>query len=558
MGSSAPHLLGRRCTAGGPFGTATFRGPAGPPLRSPPVTVADAELTATALADLHRARRRNHRQNIHWVDALYRVYLTGIGALVATLVLAGQFPQTKLDATGQATLVDQGPAWLGAVFVAVLVTGLRSGARGGPLTLEAAVVQHELLAPVDRRATLRQPALHQVRSLGFAGLLVGAIVGLLAARQTSVEPALSIAACALTFGAAAVTGAAAALVMSGHRLGIRLADTLAVLLLAWSAADVHFHLVTSPASMLASVAFWPLRSNPLGILALAMATATIMIGVGSVGNLSLEQARRRAGLVSQLRFAVTLQDVRTVVLLRRQLAQELPRSRPYLQLRRGRGRLPAVWRRDWQSYLRFPPVRIARMVALAVVAGFAVGFTWQGTVPAFLVGALALYLAAYDAVEPLAQEIDHPSRWDAIPEPQGRILLQHLPAAALIMVLLVVVSAATALVLVPVNVVMALAPMFVLPVAVGATVGAAVSTSMGAPNQARQLDELGADMLGFVQMIRLVLPPAMVVAAMLPMLAAGHDAGNLQTQRVSNSFFWPLIVIGGGLLYLTSRRPSRL
>lgn len=524
----------------------------------PAVIVPDAETTASALADLHRTRRRNHRQNIHWVDALYRVYLTGLGAIVATLLLAGQFPQSKLDDASQRRLAEIGPAWLGLVFAAVVVTGLRSGARGGPLTLEAPVVQHELLAPVNRKLALRQPALHQLRTLAFAGSTVGAIVGLLAARQTSVDPPRAIICCGAAFALAAALGAGSALFMSGRHLGIRLANLFSLLLLGWCALDVASGATTAPTSLLASVAFWPLRFAPLGVIGILLTAAILYAGVQSVGRTSIEQARRRAGLVSQLRFAVTLQDVRTVVLLRRQLAQELPRARPYFRLRRGRGRLPAVWRRDWQSYLRFPVVRLARMVALAAVAGLSVGFTWRGTVPAFLVGALTLYLAAYDAVEPLAQEVDHPSRWDAIPEPQGRVLLQHLPAAAVVMLVLVLIAAAAALVLVPANVVLALAPMFVLPVAIGATVGAAVSTSMGAPNPGKQLDELGADMLGFVQMIRLVLPPALVVVAMLPMLAAGHDPSSLNTQQVSNYYFWPLLMIAGGMLYLVARRPNRL
>jgi len=522
------------------------------------VIVPDTEATASALADLHRTRRRNHRQNIHWVDALYRVYLTGLVAIVGTLLLAGQFPQHKLDTAAQQRLAEQGPAWLGLLFASIVIIGLRSGARGGPLTLEAAVVQHELLAPIERRATLSGPALKQLRTLAHTGTVVGFVVGLLAARQTSVEPALAIISCGVAFGLATTLGAGAALFMSGRHLGIHLANLLALVLVGWSVLDISQHLTTSPASLLASVAFWPIEFDPFGILGIAAAVGVVLLGVRGVGHTSIEQARRRAGLVSQLRFAVTLQDVRTVVLLRRQLAQETPRHRPWIRLRRGRGWMPAVWRRDWQGYLRFPAVRLVRMLALSFLAGIAIGFTWRGTMPAFLLGALALYLVAYDAVEPLAQEIDHPSRWDAIPEPQGRVLLQHLPAASIVMVVCCGIATASSLLLVPVSVVGALAPMLVLPVAVGAAVGAAVSSSMGAPNPGKQLDELGADMLGFVQMIKLIVPPALIVIAMLPMLAAGTDAANLQTQKVSNFFFWPLIVIACGILFLTARRPSRL
>ena len=66
--------------------------------------------------------------------------------------------------------------------------GLRSGGRGGPLTLEAAVVQHELLAPVPHEAVVRGPAIKQLRFLAFAGLVVGAIVGVLATRELHGNP----------------------------------------------------------------------------------------------------------------------------------------------------------------------------------------------------------------------------------------------------------------------------------------------------------------------------------------------------------------------------------
>jgi hypothetical protein len=522
------------------------------------VIVPDAAETAAALGDLHRARRRNHRQNIHWVDALYRVYLTAFGALVATLVLVGQFPEGKIDASTQDSVVTKGPGWLGLVFALIVFTGLRSGSRGGPLALEAATVQHELLAPVDRAATLREPALKQMRTLAYAGALVGAIVGLLGARQTEANPALTIIFCGVAFSLAASLGAGCALFVSGHRIGKVIANGVGLLLVLWSVADIAFSLTTSPMSLLASVAFWSLKFIPLGIIGLLVAGAVIFLGVNGVGNTSLEQARRRAGLVSQLRFAVTLQDVRTVVLLRRQLAQETPRAKPWIKFRRGHGKLPPVWRRDWQSYFRFPVVRLFRMVALSVVAGLAIGFTWRGTEPAFLIAGIALYLAGYDAVEPMAQEVDHPTRWDSIPEPQGRVLLQHLPAALLVMLVVCGITTATTLLLVPPSVVGALVPILLVPVAAAATIGAAVSTSMGAPNPGKQLDELGADMLGFVQMIRLVLPPAMVVACLAPMLLAGSDPNAINVDRVQSVFIWPLVLLAGGMVYLFARKPSRL
>jgi hypothetical protein len=438
-----------------------------------------------------------------------------------------------------------------------MFTGLRSGSRGGPLALEAATVQHELLAPVDRSATLREPAIHQLRTLAYIGGMIGAIVGLLAARQTDANPELTIFFCAVSFSLAAMLGAGSALFVSGRRLGKVFANGLGLVLVLWSAGDIAAKITTSPLSLLASVAFWSLKFLPLGIIGIAFAGVVLLFGITGVGQTSLEQARRRAGLVSQLRFAVTLQDVRTVVLLRRQLAQETPRAKPWLRLRRGHGKLPAVWRRDWQSYLRFPIPRLLRMVALAIVAGLSLGAMWKGATAMFIVAGLALYLAAYDAVEPIAQEVDHPTRWESFPDDSGRLLILHLPAAILTMVVICGITAASSLILVPGKVVGQLAVPMILTVAVCTTIAAAISTSMGSPNVGN-LMALGPDLLGFVLAGRLVAPPAIAVASLMPLLAAGRNPDLVNQAKVSNAVFYPLILIFGAGMYLRYRKPSHL
>ena len=40
---------------------------------------------------------------------------------------------------------------------------------------------------------------------------------------------------------------------------------------------------------------------------------------------------------------------------------------------------------------------------------------WAGTTPLVVLAGLALFVAGLDTVEPLAQEVDHPSRRDASP-----------------------------------------------------------------------------------------------------------------------------------------------
>ena len=205
-------------------------------------------------------------------------------------------------------------------------------------------------------------------------------------------------------------------------------------------ADIDFGVRTSPLTWLASLAFWSIRFTPIALVSVALVGVVAVLGVLGMGNLSIEAARRRAGLVSQLRFAVTLQDLRTVVLLRRQLSQEKPRSRPVDPPGPGsapaRGAGAATGRASsasrWSGWCAWPCS--GRWPACRS------GLMWRGATPMVVVAGLALYLAAYDAVEPVAQEIDHPTRWESFPEDSGRVLLAHMPAAVIVMLFVAAVA----------------------------------------------------------------------------------------------------------------------
>lgn len=507
-----------------------------------------------ALRDLRRARRRHRVQAVHWVDALYRAYLTGLGSLAAVAIVAGWFPDEPLDPAAVADLVAEGPAWIG-LFAAVLVAiGVRSGSRGGPLTLEPATVVHELLAPLDRATVLRPPALKQLRFLVVSAAAVGAVTGVLASHRLPAHGAALGACVGATAALAMATAVGVALAAGGRRLPTWAGTGLAVIVVGWSLADAVADTATSPLTLLGRLALWPLDAAPESLVGVAVAGAALAAGFAFLDGLSLEAARRRSGLVSQLRFAVTLQDVRTVVLLRRQLSQERPRARPWVRTKRGDGHLPPVWRRDLQGVLRFPWVRLARMVVLGVVAGVSLGAVWQGTAPLVILAGLALYVAGYDAVEPLAQEVDHPSRWDSLPGEPGNVLLYHLPVALLTMVLVTGVAAASSLLLVPASVVGDLVLILLLPVTAAAVVGAAASTALGSADMAG-LNAMGAEILGVVLVLRMVLPPALVVVSLVPALLAGHDPAALELARVSNASTWTLAALVIGVLWLRSRRP---
>ncbi|MEY2430613.1 MAG: hypothetical protein QOC92_338, partial [Acidimicrobiaceae bacterium] len=330
----------------------------------------DADLEGS-LAEWRRIRRRKRLAEVHWIDALYQAYLTALLGGTAVLIGAGFVGDGFLTPSQLERLTRDGSDWVGLITAAVVAVGLRSGSRGGPVALERADVRHILLAPVDRTTAMRGPALRQLRFLLFVAALTGAVAGILAAHRLPEED-IAWAACGALFALTTIAlGYGAALCASGLRMPSWLASLLGLGLIVWAIADGANVVEGSPTSAAGHIALWPLDMAPSGFVAIGIAIVLLVVGISLVGNVSVEAAERRSTLVGQLRFAATLQDVRTVIVLRRQLAMELPRVQPWLPVQaRGTHRLP-VWTRGVRGLLRWPAARVARLVLLGAIAGLA-------------------------------------------------------------------------------------------------------------------------------------------------------------------------------------------
>jgi hypothetical protein len=520
------------------------------------------------LKDLHRARKRRRTAEFDPFEALYRAYITGITLTVTVLVLSTVTGDTKLSAIQVADVRHHAAPFLGLAFALVLAVGLRSGGRGGPLVIEAADVRHVLLAPVDRTVALRGPAIRQLRFGALMGGGTGAIAGLLALRRLPGAPAAWVACGA----AAGVIGALAALglamVVAGWRLGRWIAGLLALGVLAWSAVDVAAGTVTSPASLLGQLALSPLHFHPLDVIAPVLAAAAVAAGLAVVGGTALEASERRASLVGQIRFAATLQDIRTVIVLRRQLAQELPRQQPWLRLPRSvpkawlvandnrpaperpapRKRWLPAWRRGWHGILRWPALRFARVAVLGAGAGLALVGVWRGTTPLVVVAGLALYVAALDAVEPLAQEVDHPDRRDGFDLPAGQLHLRQLGAPALMMLLVAAIGLVAALAATGGSTTTAqVGGILLVPAALAALGGAAVSVIKGPPPPLSPQQAIMPEAAGARAMGRLLWPPLIAVLGVLPVLVA-HSAqrhGHSVLAALSGAMQPEIILVAG-------------
>ncbi len=504
-----------------------------------------------ALRAMRRTRQRHRLGNIEWFDAAYRAYLVGLFGGGSVLWISSSVHDATISASSAAEVADKAPSILGFLTAVVLLAGLRGGAQGGPVALEAADVIHVMLSPVDRRRALLRPALQRVRGAIFVGATGGAIAGQLAGRRLP-GTLLSWAAGGALFGAAVAMLWAGAALLAHTALAQKLhmprwvATVIGTAVVAWQAAAVYASprngAFPGPLDSFGSLGLWGWRQHPTDLMAVAVGVMAVTAGLLLLSRISLEALARRSALVAQLRFAVTMQDLRTVILLRRQLNQERTRRNPWRRLRSSRGISNAastltrsVVRRGWHGLLRFPATRVVRIAALSVAFGVLQAAVVRGTTPAVLASALVAFVIGLEVMEPLSQEVDQPDRTDSYPRDRGELLVRHLlaPTVALLPFAIIAGAAAT----LTLGSVEAIVPAAILafPNLVAGAAGGVVSIVRDAPdpfsatvNQGGQQSFVPPEMAGFSATLRLLWP--IVISAfgcsMVFILRAAAVSGN--------------------------------
>jgi len=466
-----------------------------------------------ALRDLRRTRQLHRLGSLDWFEVAYRVYLFGIFGGGAILWVSSAVRDTPVTGDALDDVLRYGPPLLGLVAALAVLAGLRGGAQGGPLALEAPDVAHVMLAPIDRRYSLRRPAFQRVRAAVGAGAGLGAVMGQLAGREL---PGSVLA----WFGAGALYGATVGMLWIGgallaHAVLVRrplwqrrLATVVGLALVAWQSAALVADIV-GPFDAVGSLALWGWRQHPADLLGTLVALAAVVGGMALIGRTSLEALARRSSLVAQLRFAVTMQDLRTVILLRRQLNQELTRRRPWLALRGGRrrGLTASVMRRGLHGLLRFPVTRLVRMTAFAVALGLLEAAVVRGTTAALGAAALAGFVLGLEVLEPLSQEVDQADRADGLPVQRGELMFRHLLAPFVALVPFALIAGVAAAIALGGDATPSVA-ILCIPVVAGTAAGGVVSVVRDAPDPLSSTNQtfVPPEMAGFTATIRLVWP----------------------------------------------------
>jgi hypothetical protein len=475
-----------------------------------------------AVRALRTARKRKRLVSLEWFELAYKVYVVGLLVIVAVALLANLVGDGHLSPAQVADVTEFAPSILGAVMALAIALGLRSGARGGPISVEQADVQYLLLAPVSRRAVLSRPAVQQLRLATFAGAAVGAVGGQLLGRRLNralIPWTLSCAAAGATIGLAFVAAA-----LLAHTLRVRRwqATLLGAALLGWQVASIpSTSRVPGPLSTVGSLVLWPIRVHAVDLVLPAVVFIATALALAGLERLSIDALSRRSALVTQLRFAVTMRDLRTVVLLRRQLSNEQHRTKPWF--RTPRLLRKPVTRRGMQSIARFPLSRVIRMVLLAAIAAAAQVVAFRGTTPMVVVSGLAAFVLGLECVEPFAQEIDQPERCDALPQQRGWLLVRHLPVPAAVAAVFGVLGAAGVYAFHRTEQSWHLALLLFLPVVWAGAAGAVLNVMSALPEPiavSTSSDLLPPEIAGMHELFRTAWPLAVAVSGSLPVLAA--------------------------------------
>ncbi len=545
------------------------------------------------LKELRRTRQRRRLGELDWYDIVYRVYLFALVGLAVVVWVSDAIDGVIGDTVDTDDLLTRGPAVIGLLVVVAFALGLRSGADGGPISVEVADIRHVLLAPISHRAFMLRPIGQRLRAAAFAVGLTGAVLGQLIATEVEGSRGAWALACG-AFGAIVGSTFISAGVLS-HALRVpRWAATIvATILIAWQALvvwGVWNETATGlarvgPGNLAGRLALWGISQRGIDVIAIVVAVAMAAAALALGGRLRLEPLARRGELVSQLRFAATVQDLRTVVQLRRQLRSEALRTRQWGQrhaptrptassVTLSRHIAPAptkkdsattadasatpkpsvVWKRGSRSLRRLPLARLVRIALLAAIAGVGGMLTYESS-PLFgllLLG--ALFLVGLECLEPLSQEIDRPDITDGFQIERGWIYANHLVASAIFLAIVSMIGASVASAIDPSVALGAFA--IAIPMAWAGAMGGVVVTVLDAPTPPRTTTLLGTpadaetsfvppEFAGFSTVLKAMLPIVISAVGTIPVFVArfSDDAANVGRSVIGLALFIAVVVL---------------
>jgi hypothetical protein len=201
---------------------------------------------------------------------------------------------------------------------------------------------------------------------------------------------------------------------------------------------------------------------------------------------------------------------------------------------------------------------LVRLLGLGAIAGFACLGAWKGVEPLIIVAGGALFVAALDAIEPLAQESDHPQLRASLPVESGRLTVRHLIVPVFVMTMVAMFGALAILPFTGSEMVMEIAAALVPVAALSSVCGAALSVT-GEPPYLVAMRSPSLEVMGMHMLFLISWPPAVAAVGVLPLLGAisAHERGAHVPSEIAGWAFLVLIFDVFILMWLLVRQPIK-
>ncbi len=388
------------------------------------------------------AKEINSARRAHFFDINDRLTVVVKGYFIVAIVgiivdlITNSSVLIKIDKPFTSSFIRYIPTITLLIFTAALSVGLSAGAKGGPITVFRSEMRLVFLAGTDHPELLRRKFLKIVFLRSYVSILVGIVIGALLYHLNNgykLLPAVSMAIVAFTasniyIGASVV----------GNLTRIR--PELVYLISIVAAVAIYLFTITSNVSAFANlggISLYSVSSYPSEALVIpVMSLIAVAAGFFLVARFELEPIERRSELISKLRFAVALRDIRGVISLSRALGdggytpRRLPRSLMKITMRPKRSPVYLSLSNFYNWRLR----RYIRLVLTVGIAVYAINLSISGATVDGLIAMPFVVLAGLEMSDTVGSLVDHPNQFINYAVEDGWLLSRSIlfPAAALL------------------------------------------------------------------------------------------------------------------------------
>ncbi len=410
------------------------------------------------------AKEINSARRAHFFDVNDKLTVVVKGYFIVAIVgiivdlITNSSVLIKIDKPFTSSFIRYIPTITLLIYTAALSVGLSAGAKGGPITVFRSEMRLVFLSGTDHPELLRRQYLKLVFLRSYVSILVGIVIGALLYHLNNGYKLLPAVAMAIIAFTASNIYIGASIV--GNLTRIR--PEFVYLVSIAAAIGTYLFTVTSNVSAIANlggVSLFAVGRYPSEALVIPIfALATVAAGFLLVARFELEPIERRSELISKLRFAVALRDIRGVISLSRALGDGgyTPRRLPQILMNLTmRPRRSATYL-SFSNFYNWRLRRYIRLVLTVTISVYAIDLSIARATVDGLIALPFVVLAGLEMSDTVGSLVDHPNQFINYPVEDGWLLSRSLlfPAVALVVlssVVNLIIFAATNMVAVEVS-----------------------------------------------------------------------------------------------------------